>query len=218
MTTAAMSRSVTAFEPRAEIRWSGRHGVLREIDLPALVRWAVEVDGVIELTVTPGDLVRENAVVATVRGGHGDVDASALLMSLEVGLERTFDQDPRFAFRLLADIAIRALSAAINDQATAVQVIDTIDALLSTLCERRLDVGRIRAEDHQLQVLIPVPTWDDYVDAALADIVESGGRVTAVSQRLLRLLDDIGATAHPSRRPALERWRCRLLELRESDR
>ena len=200
---------------RTELRWEGPGGVLDQLDLPALVRAAVAVDGIIELTVTPGDTIREGAVVAQVRGGQGDVDGAALMGSFEVGLERTFDQDPRFAFRLLADIAIRALSAAVNDQATAVQVIDTIDSLVMTLCTRRLDVGRVHAVDGRLQVVIPVPSWTAYVDAAVSDIARAGGTVVPVSQRLLRLLDELGGAVHPSRRPPIDRWRRRLISVRE---
>jgi uncharacterized membrane protein len=203
---------------RTEIRWEGRPGgVLRQLDLPGLVRVAEAAGGIIEVTVTPGDTIREGAVVAQVHGGQGDVDGAALIGSFEVGLERTFEQDPRLAFRLLADIAIRALSAALNDQATAVQVIDTIDSLLTALCTRRLDVGRIPVGDGRLQVVIPVPSWTDYVDAAVSDIARAGGTVVPVSERLIRLLDDLAAAVHPSRRPPIDRWRRHLISVREPE-
>lgn len=199
-------------DPRAEIRWERGGGILRQIDLPALVRAAVAIDGVIELASAPGDTLREGGVVALVRGGDGDVDGAALLASLEVGLDRSFDQDPRFAFRLLADIAIRALSAAVNDQATATQVVDSIDSLLAALCDRRLNVGRIHADDGQLQVLIPVPGWADYLELAIGDIARAGRDIAPVQQRLLRLLDDLEDSTPPARRGELDRWRARLAD------
>jgi Predicted membrane protein (DUF2254) len=58
--------------------------------------------------------------------------------SWATGPERTFGQDPLFAFRLLADIGLRALSPAVNDPATAVQVLDTIQSLLAPLATRDL--------------------------------------------------------------------------------
>ena len=202
-------------EVRTELRWEGPGGVLDQLNLPALMRAAAAVDGIIELTATPGDTIREGAVVARIRNGQGDVDGAAIMGSFGVGLERTFDQDPRFAFRLLADIAIRALSAAVNDQATAVQVIDTIDTLLTALCTRRLDVGRVHTADGQLQVVIPVPSWTDYVDVAVSDIARAGGTVVPVSQRLLHLLDELAGEVHPSRRPPIDRWRRHLISVRE---
>jgi hypothetical protein len=63
----------------------------------------------------------------------------------------------------------------LNDQANGVQVIDTIDSLHTALCTRRLDVGRTPVGDGRLQVVIPVPNWTDYVDAAVSDIARAGG-------------------------------------------
>ena len=58
-----------------------------------------------------------------------------------VGPERTLDQDPRFVFRILVDIANKALSPAVNDPTTAVIALDQIDNLLLCLGRRRLDEG-----------------------------------------------------------------------------
>jgi hypothetical protein len=65
---------------------------------------------------------------------------AAVLAALVTGQERSFHQDPLFAFRLLADIGLRALSPAINDPATAVRVLSTVESLLQVLVSR--DLGR----------------------------------------------------------------------------
>ena len=197
-------------EARREIRWPAHAGVLRQIHLPALVDAATRVDGIVELTVEVGDVVREGGVVAVLRGGAGDVDAPALLASFDVGLERTFDQDPRFAFRLLADIALRALSPAVNDQTTAVEVVDAIDSLLSRVSSRDLDVGWIRNAAGELQVVIPVPGWEEYVDLAIGDIVRAGAAVPPLLRRLGKLIDDITEAAPTARHNVLADWRERL--------
>jgi uncharacterized membrane protein len=68
---------------------------------------------------------------------------AAVLGGLVTGQERTFHQDLLFAFRLLVDIGMRALSSAVNDPATAVQALDTIEGLLRPLVLRDLDVAEI---------------------------------------------------------------------------
>src|SRR6266700_2863838 len=73
----------------------------------------------------------------------GEVADAAVLGGPVTGQERTFHQDPLFAFRLLADISPRALSLAVNDPATAVQVLDTIESLLQPLVSRDLDVADV---------------------------------------------------------------------------
>jgi uncharacterized membrane protein len=47
-----------------------------------------------------------------------------------LGDERNLDDDPAFAFRLLVDVAIKALSPAINDPSTAMQMLDWIEGML----------------------------------------------------------------------------------------
>jgi hypothetical protein len=101
---------------------------------------------VIEFQVGTGETISQDAVVALI---HGSVDGTLddeILGALEVGRERTFEQDPTLALRILADIALRSLSPAINDPTLAVQALDGIDALLRRLATRTLKVGRIRPE------------------------------------------------------------------------
>ena len=102
---------------------------MQQLDLHRLLDAA---DGaVIVLRARIGDTLQEGAVVADLHGG--DASDAAVLGALVTGQERTFHQDPLFAFRLLADIGLRALSPAVNDPATAVQVLDTIQSLLLPL-------------------------------------------------------------------------------------
>jgi uncharacterized membrane protein len=91
-----------------------------------------------------------------------------------MGPERTFDQDPRYAIRLLVDIAIRALSPAINDPTTAVQALDQIEDLLLRLGRSRLQVGPARDAAGTLRLVIPQPTWEDFVVLAFEEIRYSG--------------------------------------------
>ena len=71
---------------------------------------------------------------ARVHGGNPGEDA--VLRAVVTRPERSFNQDPLLAFRLLADIALRALSLAVNDPATAVEAIDSLEGLLSLLAVR----------------------------------------------------------------------------------
>ena len=70
------------------------------------------------------------------------------------GQERTFRQDPLFTFRLLADIGLRALSPDVNDPATAVQVLDTVESLLLPLAPRDLDVAEVADDTGTVRVVL----------------------------------------------------------------
>jgi uncharacterized membrane protein len=204
--------AVSLPEVTAELRWSGHSGVLRQIDLPTLVAAATRIDGIVELTVPVGSIVSEGGVAALVRGGNAAVEAEAVLSALEVGLERTFDQDPLFAFQLLVDIALRALSPALNDQTTALHAIDAIDSLLTPLAARRLDIGHIRSATGELRVVLPAPDWEAYVQLAIDDIARAGRQNPRITSRLIVLVDNLSEVALPARRAALESRRQQLSE------
>ena len=77
---------------------------------------------------TVGDFVTPGTVIVEVYGAALPAGEQQLRGLFALGQERTIEQDPAFALRILVDIAIKALSPAINDPTTAVQVLDHIEA------------------------------------------------------------------------------------------
>jgi uncharacterized membrane protein len=106
-----------------------------------------------------------------------------VLGALVTGQERAFRQDPLFAFRLLADIGLRALSPAVNDPATAVQVLDTMESLLRPLVSRDLDVAGVAGSGGVIRVVLALPSWDDYLRTGLLDVAPPS-RQPPVTRRL----------------------------------
>jgi len=121
-----------------------------------------------------------------------------------VGEERTFEQDPAFALRLLADIALRALSPAANDPTTAVEALDAMDGLLRALATRELSVEPVAGRDGTIRVRLVLPTWEDYVAVALDEIIALPALSPNVPGRILRLLEELAVIVPPSTRSALE--------------
>jgi Predicted membrane protein len=74
------------------------------------------------------------------------IDERKLRASVVLGDERTMEQDPLFGFRILVDIAIKALSKAINDPTTAVLAIDQLHRLLRSAGRRNLGPIRFSIE------------------------------------------------------------------------
>lgn len=178
-----------------DLRWRGRPAILQAIDVLALVEAAAQRDLVIELRVRPGDVMAEDGIVAVIHGEAEDEVGRQLLPALRVGIERTFDQDPRLALRVLADIALRALSPAINDPTTAVQALDGIDDLLRDLMRRELTVAAVRDGEGETRVLLRLPTWEEYVEVALDELLVLGQSSPQVRRRLDRLLTELVAVA-----------------------
>jgi uncharacterized membrane protein len=192
---------------RRAVTWPRRQAILQQLDVHRLAGAAGSA--VIVLRAQIGDTLQEGAVVAALHGG--DASDAAVLAGLVTGQERTFGQDPLFAFRLLADIGLRALSPAVNDPATAAQVLDTMQSLLAPLASRDLDVAEIADDAGAVKVVLALPSWDDYLRTALDDLIESGSGSPMVLLRARALLADLLAAAPPQRRSSIT-WRLQRAE------
>ena len=144
-------------EGSREVAWPGRSGIIQDVDVPRIIAAARSADAAVEIVVPTGEMVHHRATVAVI---HGSVDPSldaAVVKAVRTGAGRTFEQDPTMAFRVLVDIALRALSPAINDPTTAVQVLDCEEDLLRMLVGRDLDAGEITGPHGRTRVLLALP-------------------------------------------------------------
>ena len=107
-------------------RWfmTGAPRSLQAINTAHLVHLAKDSGGVIQVLAAVGDTVLQSMPLLHVLGARTSIDERKLRNAIELGNGRTFEQDPKYALRLLVDIAIKALSPAINDPTTAVQALD----------------------------------------------------------------------------------------------
>jgi len=133
-----------------------------------------------------------------------------LLNGIELGGERTFEQDPKYAIRLLVDIAIRALSPAVNDPTTAVQALDQIEDLLICLGQRDLEIGEFRDDSGTLRLVVPFPRWDDVLRLSFSEICSCGATSVQVMRRMNALVSDLIAFVPEERRIALRSWQTRF--------
>lgn len=195
---------------RRAIRWPHPQAILQQLDVHQLL--AAASSAVIVLRARTGDTLQQGAVVAELHGGEVVTEA-AVLRGLVTGQERNFHQDPLFAFRLLADIAMRALSPAVNDPATAVQVLDTLESLLQTLAMRDLDTADVADASGTVRVVLALPSWEDYLRTGLDDLIESASGSLMVLSRAQALLSALLQTAPSARKPAITRRLHRTEEL-----
>jgi uncharacterized membrane protein len=164
----------------------------------------------IELLPRVGDFVAEGDPLFRLYAGAARLDDRRLRAALAFGEERTLEQDPMFAFRILVDIAAKALSPAINDPTTAVLAIDQIHPLLRAIGKRHLDTEAILDETAAFGVIFRTPNWDDYVMVAASEIRQYGGTSLQVVRRLRAMLEDLLASLPSIRRPPLEAQLCAL--------
>ncbi len=193
-----------------ELIHHGRPCAIQAIDTDSLVRWARKADAIIEVAAAVGDTAVESTPLLRVIGGRRRIRERRLSSSVHLGEERTFDQDPKYAIRLLVDIAIRALSPAVNDPTTAVQALDQIGDLLYRLGRRRLEISVFYDDDGNPRLVMPSPTWDDFVQLAFDEIRSYGADSVQVMRRMKALITDLIASVPDERRAALMYWQQRL--------
>lgn len=183
--------------------FSGEPLVIESLDTRSLIRLAKEAQGVIVLGYAVGDAVMGGSPLLQIFGGKKRLAESDLAAAIKLGAERTFEQDPRYPIRLLVDIAIKALSPAINDPTTAVQAIDQIEDLLRRLAACNLEVGRMRDEHGTLRLVFPTPEWRDYLSLAFDEISSYGASSLQVVRKLRSALNDLLEIAPLSKKEAL---------------
>ena len=180
----------------------GANGVLSAVDMPRLVRAAATAGAVVELPVRVGEYVWNGEPLLLVHGG-GAISERELTRAMIVAEERTFTQDPPFALRTIVDIALRALSPAVNDPTTAVQALDTLETLLHRFAGRDLGIGRLLDADGALRVVYPAADWHELLDLALTEIRSYGSSSHQIARRLRALLLGLLAGAPEVRRAAV---------------
>lgn len=194
---------------------------VRAEPLPQPPAWAAPVpahrSGWVQ-TVHPEVLVpvaRDNAVVAagTTMVGEYVVAGSPLLWvwadsgertpSIEpfgavlgdvfrVGFERTAEQDVAFGVRQLADIAVKALSPAINDPYTSIQSLEHLGVVLAALSRRPLGNRQLSDDAGALRVFVPGRNFAYFLDLATGQIRRYGCSEPRVAHALLRVLGTTG--------------------------
>jgi uncharacterized membrane protein len=184
----------------------GRAGVLRDVHIARLVRVARKHGVVLRLIPRIGDFVVPGTPLLAVHGGPAP-SRRALRNTISVGVERTYHQDLGFGLRQLSDIALRALSSAINDPTTAVQALDRIVQLLAALSRRPLDAALHRDRGGAVRLVQPVPGWTELVDLGFTEVRGCAVGNPQVSRRMLAGLDDLLLLVPPERREPLLRHR-----------
>ncbi len=186
-------------------------GIVLAVDLRSIVSHVRRHGGVVEFMPRVGDFVSEDDPLFALFGAAASIDDRVLHATVAVGVERTLEQDPMFAFRILVDIALKALSPAINDPTTAVLALDQIHRLLRLVGKRRLRSELVHDDAGAPRIIFRTPNWEDYVEVSCKEIRHCGGASLQVVRRMRAMLEDLHEAVPASRRTALEQ-ELRLLD------
>jgi len=182
----------------------GVSGIVLTVDLATLIHTAETSNGLVEFMPQVGDFVGIEEPLFKLYGGAHAASDETLRSAIEFGSERTLEQDPTFAFRIVIDIALKALSPAINDPTTAVLAIDQLQRLLRLVGKRHLRTNEISDASGTLRVIFPTPNWEDFVQLTFSEIRQCGSNNLQIVRRLRAMIENLIQTLPDHRQPALQ--------------
>jgi uncharacterized membrane protein len=182
-------------------------GYVRAIDFESLERVAREAGVTLRLCCAPGAFMvpGEGLVLAWPAGRLDKEAAAAVNAAFLLGEQRTFAQDVEYGINALVEVAIRAMSPAINDPFTCMACVDRLSGALVLLAERCCPPLHRYDEQGRLLLIGDRLTFGRLVDAAFHPIRQYGRGNAEVLVRLLDALALIGSRAEASERLALLR-------------
>ena len=178
-------------------------GTVLAVNRQALIAEAKSSGGIIEFVPHVGDFLATDEPLFRLYGAARTIPRELLRAAVAIGPERTMEQDATFAFRILIDIALKALSKAINDPTTAVLAVDQIHVLLRAAGRRHLQHNQITDSAGRVLVIIRTPNWVDYVHLACREIRLHTGEQIQVVRRLRAMIENLISTLPASRHEAL---------------
>ncbi|MDY6923555.1 MAG: DUF2254 domain-containing protein [Pseudomonadota bacterium] len=179
---------------------SDKTGYVQNVDPDRLEAAAGEGDCDIQVLAAPGAFVRRGEALARVGRDYADERMRSNVHSaFTLGPSRSYDQDPRFGLIVLGEIAAKALSPAVNDPGTAIQVIGA--------GVRLLDVWSEAANDQDdpspcARVLAAPLAGADLLEDIFGQIARYGAGDVPATIRLLKALRSLAATPGPMQGPA----------------
>ncbi|HEX6762179.1 MAG TPA: DUF2254 domain-containing protein [Gaiellaceae bacterium] len=188
-------------------------GVIQAVDRDGLVRFADRHDAVLVLPHAVGDFVSRGTTLIQAHGdGLPGPARRDLLGMVALGVERTIEQDAAFAIRIMVDVANKALSAAINDPTTAIQVLNEIGDTLGALgrVPKLTGITAFGGRDGRVRVLMPAHRFEDMLSLGVTEIREYGAASVQVMRRLRALLEDLRESVLDEYAPLVDEQLARL--------
>lgn len=178
-------------------------GYVQRVDVPSLQKAAESKDWRVVVEALPGTFVSPGRALARIIAGGEVLDddgTEQVREAFTIGDNRLFDDDPRLGLIVLSEIAGRALSPAVNDPGTAIDIIGRLVRLLTAWSEPVTD-ERDRTDVND-RVEVPTLRADDLFDDAFTAIARDGAGSVEVVLRLQKGFASLASVEDPAVRQA----------------
>lgn len=197
-----------SFESNTWVVKASKTGYLQAIDNQELLKIACKHNLLLRLQFRPGQFVVQGSALVLVHPGNHLFSklTKQINDAFIVGHERNEQQDVEFPINQLVEVALRAISPAVNDPFTAIRCIDRLGAGLSRLAQKDFPSPYRYDLQGNLRVIAEGTTFETLVDSAFNQIRQYARSDTAVTIRLLEAIATISAyTSNPKQRDVLRR-------------
>lgn len=168
-------------------------GYIQAVDTHTLLQIAAAHDTQFFLERHAGDFVAEGnfLLCSTDDVSLTEKTIQKIRRAFILGRHRTPTQDTDHAVHQLVQVAVRALSAGINDSFTAITCVDWLGSALTTMAARKPPPGGVRDEQGKLRLLLKAPSFPRMLEAAFNQVRQNAKHNVAVSIRLMETLERI---------------------------
>ena len=171
-------------------------GYVQRIDFDALIEIARRNSCVIRLRHRSGSFVHERRVMAEVSTRLSDADIELVRKAIVRGTYRTMEQDLEYAIAQYVEIALRSLSPAVNDPATAISCVDWIGDSLIALAAEPIGVASFADTDGALRVIVPTNSFERVIAAGFNEIRQNAVNSPAVAIQMLTTIEKVTPFVH----------------------
>jgi uncharacterized membrane protein len=183
--------------------------VIDGVDAHRLAVLARQHGCVLWLCVPVGTYMVRGSALVEVHGGTMP-ETRQVIGAINCLAVRSLDQDPCYGVRQLVDIAIRAVSPAVNDPTTAVQVLDRLHGVLRAVADLPDPSGVYLDGSDSVRLVVPVADWERVFDLAFTEIGLYGAGDPQISRKLMAIFDDLSSCVSGERVAAIDSRRAWL--------
>ncbi len=192
--------------------YSEKTGYLQQIEIEGMSKKAVKDNAIIRMLKTPGEYLLEGTPVMTVWALNRDIRVENYLEYLVLGPDKEAIEDIELGIRKLVEIALRAISPAINDPNTAKNCIEEIGIILSKLAKHKLPGSYLTDEENNVRIILEQPTFVDYLYKSFYQLRHYGKQDISIITEILRSLRMIGENNHEETRNMVWTFKDYILE------
>lgn len=207
------------FEKDANIVFAQHSGYLQQIDTQRLSAIATQHNLIIKVIHRPGQFVVQRSAIAYVSAKQPLSKALTqhIQKAFSYGNQRKPNYDIEFTLKQLVEIAIRAISPAVNDPFTAIRCIDRLSVSLCHALQKTEQSAYVFDLSGALRLIVNPVTFEQMTKDAFDQIRQYGKSDVVVTLRLLEAIETIAAYARTDKNKRPLRRQAEMIERGSKD-